>query len=118
MIMQSEDRKKNRSWIFWSSTAGIALCGAASLFPAFHLPKWIFSFILIASLSALLLHKNRTTLQVIFATLVGVIASGFGIYYTWNDPIVILIVPGFLFMLLFLVVLTRVLLRRRALLSH
>jgi hypothetical protein len=115
--MQSEHRTQTSSWIFWASYAGIAAYTLAAFFPAIHLSEGVGAFILFASLASLFLFgpKNITTLQLIFAAVIGVIALGFGVYRMWNNPVVILIVPAFLFTLLFLVVLVRVRLRRRTL---
>jgi hypothetical protein len=115
--MQSEHRTQSGSWIFWASYAGIAVYALPAFFPAIHLPKGAAALILIASFVALFLIglKNITIPQLIFSGVTAAIALGFGVYRMWNNPLVILIVPAFLFMLLFLVVLVRVKLRRRTL---
>jgi len=117
--MPSEHRSQKGSWIFWVSYAGIALYALAAFFPAIRLPKGVDVFLLFASFAGFFFFglKNITIPQVIFSGVTATIALGFVVYRTWNNPTVIFIVPAFLFMILFLVVLVRVRLRKRTLQS-
>ena len=50
---------------------------------------------------------SKSRLKILFSTAIGLVSSGSLIWMRWDSPIVVLVVPAFLFMLVCFVVILR-----------